>query len=324
MEMYKNQIIMVSIICNTFNQEKYIRKTIEGFINQKTTFAYEILIHDDASNDKTPQIIKEFEEKYPYIIKPVYQKDNKYSQGISITNNYQLPRAQGKYIAFCEGDDYWTNENKLQLQVEALENNPEINICAHAVSIIKEDKIRGGVRPFKKDTIATPQQVILNGGAFVGTCSIMYRKSIDDQMPVFRKKNSIDYTIQIHGALKGGLLYLDKNMGNYRIGSIGSWTNRVLRNPQKVIIHYEKMIKILEDINTDTKYKFTEVISFVINEYNFKKYYVLNDKKRLLKTAKRLRYINNREIYKMYDSITAIKVGIKYQFPFLYQYMHKK
>ena len=103
--------IMVSIVCNAYNQEKYISEAIESFLMQKTNFEFEVLIHDDASTDHTPDIIRSYERKYPDIIFPIYQTKNQYSQGIHITPKYQIPRARGKYIALCEGDDYWTDSN---------------------------------------------------------------------------------------------------------------------------------------------------------------------------------------------------------------------
>lgn len=325
MVMYnENKKIIVSIICNVYNQERYIRQALDGVIKQKTRFAFEILVHDDASTDNTPNIIREYEKRYPEIIKPLYQSENQYSKGISITNVYQLPRAKGRYIAFCEGDDYWSDENKLELQVDALEENPDINICAHTVSIEKGNVMAGVVRPYSKNTIIRPQQVILNGGSFVGTCSIMYKKSMDDDMPCFRKKYSMDYTIQIHGALKGGLLYIDKNMGVYRIGSQGSWTEIVLRNPQKAVQHYNQMIKIMNEIDKETNFSFHNIIVFVIGEYKFKKFYDLGNNKALRLEAKKLRFSKNIGVYKMYNKKTALKIGVKYQFPFLYKYLHKK
>ena len=85
---------------------------------QKTDFPFEILIHDDASTDGTADIIREYEAKYPDIIKPIYQTENQYSKGIKVSQVYQFPRAKGKYIALCEGDDYWTDPYKLQKQVD--------------------------------------------------------------------------------------------------------------------------------------------------------------------------------------------------------------
>lgn len=120
---------LVSICCLTYNHEPYIRDAIEGFLMQKTDFPFEILIHDDASTDGTADIIREYETKYPDIIKPIYQTENQYSKGIKISATYNYPRAKGKYIALCEGDDYWIDPYKLQKQVDFLEKNEEYGIC---------------------------------------------------------------------------------------------------------------------------------------------------------------------------------------------------
>jgi len=108
---------------------------MKGFLMQKTTFAFEILIHDDASTDGTQEIIREYEAKYPDIIKPIYQTENQYSKGINISISYNLPRTKGKYIAFCEGDDYWTDKDKLQKQVDFLENHSEYSLCSHRFKV---------------------------------------------------------------------------------------------------------------------------------------------------------------------------------------------
>jgi len=101
---------LVSICCLTYNHAPYIRDAIEGFLMQKTNFPVEILIHDDASTDGTADIIREYETRYPDIIKPIYQTENQYSKGVKISWEYQFSRARGKYIALCEGDDYWTDK----------------------------------------------------------------------------------------------------------------------------------------------------------------------------------------------------------------------
>src|SRR5690606_1543694 len=101
---------LVSVSCITYNHSSYIRQCLDGFVMQKCDFAFEVLIHDDASTDDTQEIIKEYQAKYPEIIKAVLQKENQYSKGIrGISPRFNFPRAQGKYIAMCEGDDYWTD-----------------------------------------------------------------------------------------------------------------------------------------------------------------------------------------------------------------------
>ena len=116
---------MVSICCLAYNQKKYIGKTIESFLTQKTSFEYEIIIHDDASSDGTQDIIREYAEKYPHKIIPVFQKQNQYSKGVENSITFCYPRARGKYIALCEGDDYWCDDYKLEKQVAIFESNPE-------------------------------------------------------------------------------------------------------------------------------------------------------------------------------------------------------
>ena len=118
------QEIVVSTYCLAYNHEKFIRDALEGFVSQKTNFRYEVLVHDDASTDGTARIIREYEEKYPDIIKPIYQKENQYSKGIDIVGTIITPRLKGTYIAICEGDDYWTDPEKLQRQVDILEAMP--------------------------------------------------------------------------------------------------------------------------------------------------------------------------------------------------------
>lgn len=130
---------LVSVCCLTYNHENYIRECLDSFIMQKTNFAFEVLIHDDASTDKTADIIREYEVKYPNIIKPIYQTENQYSKGVKPTFEFNFPRAQGKYIAMCEGDDYWTDPLKLQKQIDFLEAHPDYVLSCHNYKILDFD-----------------------------------------------------------------------------------------------------------------------------------------------------------------------------------------
>lgn len=131
--------IKVSICMLAYNHEKYIRKALDSILMQKVDFNYEILIHDDASLDKTADIIREYEGKYPNIIKPIYQVENQFSKGKMISREYQYPRVSGQYIAFCECDDYWIDEYKLQKQVDFLDKNPKIFSVAHRNMIVDKN-----------------------------------------------------------------------------------------------------------------------------------------------------------------------------------------
>ena len=107
---------LVSVCCLAYNHENSIRQAIEGIVSQKTDFAFELLIHEDASTDNTAEIIREYEKKYPHIVKPIYQTENQFFK-CNIAKTHIQPKAQGKYVAICEGDDFWTDENKLQNNV---------------------------------------------------------------------------------------------------------------------------------------------------------------------------------------------------------------
>lgn len=132
--------VLVSISCITYNHSAYIRQCLDGMLMQQTTFDFEILIHDDCSTDGTDDIIREYVSKFPQIIKPLFEEENQYQQGKPIgTIVWNLPRAKGKYIAICEGDDYWTDPLKLQKQVDFMEANPEYVLCCHRYKIYNQN-----------------------------------------------------------------------------------------------------------------------------------------------------------------------------------------
>ncbi len=131
----------VVIRCTTYNHEDYIHEALEGFIIQQTSFPFVIIVHDDASTDKTAEVIKEYARKYPQIILPIYEKENQFSKNDGTFQsilNFACNETGAKYIAMCEGDDYWTNPNKLQMQVDFLESHPNYSFACHRFSIFDQ------------------------------------------------------------------------------------------------------------------------------------------------------------------------------------------
>lgn len=172
----ENGTPLLSICCITYNHEPYIRDCIEGFLLQKTTFSIEILIHDDASTDRTPSIIAEYQSRYPELIKPMYQTDNQYSKGVRVTW-FNLERAQGRYIAFCEGDDYWTDPLKLQKQVDYLDKHPDCGlVCTDVKRYIQHTgKFEpSGIPHYDVARYAD----LINWRNQISTLTICYRKSL--------------------------------------------------------------------------------------------------------------------------------------------------
>ena len=143
---------LVSIFTLTYNHAPYIRQCLDGFLMQKTDFPFEVIINDDASTDGTTEIVREYESKYPDIIKPIYHSENRYSKGErGFWSRYCLPKSRGKYIALCEGDDYWIDPLKLQKQVDFLEANPEFGMCYTDFNIWYETKRKMDCSLFKNE-----------------------------------------------------------------------------------------------------------------------------------------------------------------------------
>ncbi|WP_440953189.1 glycosyltransferase family 2 protein [Methanococcoides sp. FTZ1] len=190
--MSENQEPLVSICCITYNHEKYIREAIESFLMQETDFPFEILIHDDASTDNTASIVREYSEKYPNIIKPIFQKKNQYSQGVKINLTFNYPRAKGKYIAICEGDDYWTDPKKLQIQVAFLEENPDYVITYTAVEAFDENGI---IDTYVGGALKDLSEEQLKRAPAINTLTTCFRNLIKESPPEFRIAKLGDLTI---------------------------------------------------------------------------------------------------------------------------------
>jgi len=193
---------------------------------QKTGFDFEVLIHDDASTDGTSDIIREYEKKYPNIIKPIYQKENQYSKGVLISLTYQFPRAKGKYIALCEGDDYWTDPYKLQKQVDFMEANPEYSLCFSRFSTYNQQT--GEYQPDENEHlfIGNPPYIIFDFKIFyegwhLGVQTLVFRNNLFDYRVLNKYKYTRDIHIITHLLLHGNGAGLNFQGAIYRVHSGG-------------------------------------------------------------------------------------------------------
>lgn len=213
----------VSILCVTFNQSKFIKQTLDGFLRQKTNFPFEIIIHDDASTDGTTEIVRSYVKKYPDIIKPTYEKENQYSQrNFEFIKDMYVTHAQGQYIATCEGDDYWTDANKLQMQVDFLDKNLDFAVCFHPTRVVFEnsdekDSIFPKVR--NTDQFTVENLIITN---FMQTSSVLYRKK-KDYKDMFADAMPGDWYTHLYHAQQGKIGFINKVMSVYRRHDGGVW-----------------------------------------------------------------------------------------------------
>lgn len=255
----ENSEYVLTIYCLVYNHAKYVRNTLEGFVSQETNYKYEVIVHDDASTDGSQEIIREYAEKYPDIIKPVFQKENQYSKKVGIYKTFISPMISGKYVAICEGDDYWCDNNKLQKQIDYMENHPECSLCVHNTEMIKENGKGLGIlyNNSKKEEDYTVQEIIeCGGGGLFHTSSFMYVKELRDDRPRdFKMSGAGDYPLAIYLATRGNVHYFPQIMSKYRVNAVGSWTSKNTDNDvhEKTAILHKSELDRLDDL-TDHKY----------------------------------------------------------------------
>ena len=204
----------VCIHCYAYNQEQFIKDTLQGFAIQQTSFPFIAVVIDDHSKDKTTCIIQEFEKKYPHIIKGVYLSENHYSQGKPKRQYFARYDSQSKYIAVCEGDDYWTDPLKLQKQVEFLDNNDDYVLCCTAFTQSEGNSQVFSPIVFDKDII-TLEDILQE--YWIGSLTTVFRFSaIDDYKAPFPMLPMADLPLWCHLAMKGKVKYLRDITANYR------------------------------------------------------------------------------------------------------------
>ena len=265
--MNKNKEPLVSICCITYNHEQFIVEAIEGFLKQETDFSFEIIIQDDASTDRTADIIRKYEKKYPKIIKPIYNKENQYSKCPSSILLPPIKASKGKYIALCEGDDYWTDPLKLQKQITEMKKHPECQLSFHPAIVKWEDgsnKDKILCQHSIKNKIFSIEEVILGGGGFMPTASVIINALVIPKIISFfeaAKEVPIgDYYVQILGSENGGALYLSNVMSVYRKCS-NSWSDKIENNSEHLNSVIISLIEIYNEIDAFTNHKYTELFA---------------------------------------------------------------
>lgn len=281
---------VVSICCITHNHEPYIEDALEGFFTQETDFPFEILIHDDASTDKTADIIREYEAAYPNVIKPMYQSENQYSKGKKPNPEFNFPRAKGEYIALCEGDDYWIDANKLQIQVDFLKNNPEYGLVhtdnSHYFQntgiIDHSHKVK--YYPNPPNGFVFNILIIKN---FISTLTVVAKKKVlteaYEKLSTWIDKNLIiDYTLWLEVSRITKIMYIDKVTAMYRIsaGTVSRPVNEYDKSlflkkrydiVNQFMLHYDIDVKIKEKFYFDFFGEYLNKLHKAKNIYYFEK-----------------------------------------------------
>jgi len=238
---------LVSISCTAFNQENFIEECIEGFLLQKTTFPIEIIIYDDASTDCTAEKIKTYQNKYPWLIKGNLQSENQFRKGENV-NIFNFKKVKGSFVALCHGDDYWSDPDKLQKQIEAMFLF-QAEISGHPAKCIDtKGNQTGKIVGFRAERLEhfPPSFLIkMNGNIFPFGSIVLTKRAVKrliDHMPPVQFHTGI----QLLGAYDRGALILPDVMSVYRVEVPGSTTEILLNDYKKVLQTTRKRIESLK------------------------------------------------------------------------------
>ncbi|RYE55350.1 MAG: glycosyltransferase [Sphingobacteriales bacterium] len=234
---------LLSVCLITYNHVKYIGQAIEGVLMQHVDFPFELVIADDCSTDGTREILIDYQNKYPDRIKLILQTSN-----VGAYQNWKdlifYPRS--KYIAYFEGDDYWTDPDKLQKQVEFLEGNDDFAICFHRVYELAEGKVP---ELSNLNTLITQETYTIEDiakGNFMYTVSVVFRNGLFADFPSWLKDSPVgDYPLHMLNAKKGLIKYFPEIMAVYRKHAAGIWSHH------DVTVNNEKMVKVIDYLLTE-------------------------------------------------------------------------
>ena len=267
---------LVAINCLVYNHEPYLRDCLEGFVMQQTNFPFVAIVHDDASTDGSAAIIREYEEKYPHIFKPIYEKENQCSKrdgSLERIMNAAIEATCAKYVAMCEGDDYWTDPLKLQKQVDFMEANPEYSLCL-TNSIVKfDDREVLAINHIWdtytiEDVLNTNALNIKSRGDNVVPCahtSTIFYRIPNERFPDWISQCFIgDEPLMIYLAHHGKVKFINEVTSVYRAG-VGVSSKNFNQE-----LDWKNRIKMYEVINEGLGYQYKEIINSIIAQFYFK------------------------------------------------------
>lgn len=263
-----NENPLVTVFCATYNHVNYIEDALCGFVNQKTDFRYVVYVRDDASSDGTVDILKEYEVRYPDLIKVFYEKENQHSQGKRGQIPQILEMIKSKYVALCEGDDYWIDPLKLQIQVNYLESHPDcvmtghngLNLDCRTGKMVSNDGFAGEQDVSMVDVLKRKKMCF-------PTASFVMRREIYFREPFFRECKTGDWMMQLYAATKGKIHYFDRIMSVYRFFAEGSWTSRTYNVPIEYVVYMIDMSRFFERFDEYTNKEYSSIITAMISGY---------------------------------------------------------
>ena len=330
-------------ICTTFNHEPFIKDAMSGFTMQETSYPFVCIIIDDASTDGTAAVIDGFldehfdfsdgsvaerkEQDFGRVVFAghrdnkncffvvIFLKENHNSRGKSKIPYYEEWMRSSRYIAFCEGDDYWTNPLKLQMQVNVLERHEEMSLCCSACTVSTKDHSYLQQR-YLVDCIVPPEDIIAGGGLWLHLATYMVRRDVFLSLPLFCRRCHVgDYPLILWASMNGNVFFLSTETAVYRFQSPGSWTQRQnSQSIERLIRGWRSEVNMLENMNGWSKQKYESAFHHRIADYLYDQMLIhKEDIKRIIPSFKsEIRYFSLKQ--KAHLFFTRIHMEAVYSF----------
>ena len=334
---------LVRVSCMTYNHASYIKDALDGFVMQQTRFPYVCMIVDDASTDGEPDVIRHYlkdnfdlqdttvaykrAEEYGHVVFSRHKTNQNCYFAVVLLNENHYGRNKSKdpylsewfdtkYLAICEGDDYWTHPLKLQKQVDYMEAHPNCTLTVHAATWKEGDTCYPNGCQESTSRDYSVEEMIRNGGLYFATASFVMKNEIRLETPEWCRKAGVgDFPRQILAGLRGTVHYLPDNMCVYRYMHEGSWSSQLSRQERFVAFQKNK-IEWMALLDEATGHQYEKAIY----DHLFQHYYALFHLREISfwKYAKAA----GKTTDKRYGRV--IKDGVRIYLPFVYNVLSRK
>lgn len=311
----------ITVVVMTYNQKKYIGQALDSILAQKGDVDFDILIHDDCSNDGTTDLIKEYQKNNPGIIRIIEEDERRFQkEGFNMMIfNHVVPSIDSKYVAYCDGDDYWCDDYKLKKQLEFMENNPDYSMCFHCAYQLKNNTDLSSKWFIGNEGDVDMSFIISETpGIKIATSSIFVKSDVFKDFPNWRKQYPVeDIPLYINTAIKGPIHRLGDVMCVYRQFSDGSWSGQNKDNSQKMIEHLEKMKTAVIRFDEQSGGQYHQLVSNQVLSFEFRIALLKKDYTTIF--LKKYRHL-----YKKMSKKERISLKLQYKAPHLYNLFHRK
>lgn len=264
--------ILVSVLMTAYNQDAFIEKGIESIVRQKCPFSFELIIGEDCSTDKTREIVQFYHEKYPDIVKPIFREKN---IGARENSTEVIRAAKGKYIAFCEGDDYWIDDEKLAKQVAYMTTNDYAGVFSRVQYVDRHNESLGYSEDVDEGLLPISYEYLLQKNP-VHTCSFMIKKSVLHEIEdIMIKAPYSDFVMFVASSFFGKLGFLQDITAVYRknVGIMHTWTNANAQLMRIEILdlfnHDPRFIKMRKTLNIAKRFHYYKLTIYKVKERQF-------------------------------------------------------